>query len=265
MIRKMDKLKLDVMTWLTTLGVDHRANNWYRDPVFHPNHLKHIKYFKELCSSVKTIDPRKIIGISHDLTYNFVKSYLDDPILDWSDLLVHLQGINGLRRDFQDRESLLNHITRNKSSIQVHKYGNHYFSTDGQHRLCLAKFMGIPSIEVQVVEFYFDKKLFQREMCLQKHLETAINYGFKPYIMTPEITQENITLKINNKSIFVKKEFVPQLLESYKSIKKSCLKTNFLALLEVLPFFNISSISSLKDINKLSPLLAIHHKNLNGK
>ncbi|WP_400262930.1 hypothetical protein ACFX5U_07585 [Sphingobacterium sp. SG20118] len=57
--------------------------------------------------------------------------------------------------------------------------------------------MGLSVVKVQVVEHYFDKRLFQREMYLKKHLGELILYGFSFYIAEHEIKSDTITLKIN--------------------------------------------------------------------
>lgn len=249
--------KQDLMRWLADLGVDHSKNTWYNQPVYHTNHIKYLPYFDELKRSKKTIEPKNIIGITHGLAYNYVDSYLDAPRFDWSELLVRLKRIGGLMRSFKDRDAIIEHVTNNSNHIQVEKYGNHYFSSDGQHRLCLAKFFDIP-VDVEVVDFCFNKKKFIREMKLQKYLEELSSYGFDPFVLPPEIEQDTITLRINNKSIIIKKAFIPEVLKNYKSIENSSIKRFLFSKLNLKRDDNIAHITNYNNIKNLNYHLALH-------
>jgi hypothetical protein len=145
--------------WLKSIYPKFKKQQWHSDKVFHPTHIKNHSFFKEDTHLLGKIDPRKIHGIEYAYLYN-------DPLnspnkkIDWLYMLHNLKRLHDIIDNFKTTEEIINHIHNCKESKVVLQFGDHYFTTAGQHRLCLAKFLEIPEVEVEIIRYKFDRDSF---------------------------------------------------------------------------------------------------------
>jgi len=149
----------EIDSWLKSIYPTFEKLKWHTDKVFHPLHIKHYSFFKEDIRYNAKINPTKIHGIQYAYQYN---DPLHDPNkrIDWLDLLHNLKRLDSIIDGMKTRESVVDHIHNCKESKVVLQFGNHYFTTAGQHRLCLAKFLEVSEVEVEIIKYKFDRSAF---------------------------------------------------------------------------------------------------------
>ena len=129
--------------------------DWYYERAIMPKSLVgDISFWHpEEMSRIEEVPVSQIIGHDHD-RYNF---HQHEPY--WIDLLYAV----GDRWKSTDPQKVVEDIIREnlgKSPVQLYKYGNSYFISDGMHRSVLAKFLGLESMRCSVTEFFFENLNF---------------------------------------------------------------------------------------------------------
>lgn len=167
-----DKQRLD---WLKSVFPEFKKEPWHKEPVYHPEiDFFYEKFFKQEGKSELTeIDPSKIIGIKYSYLYN--GNLYREPrknMINWMDLFHSLVRLDSVIDNFNSKKDLIEHIHRNIDEKHVRMYGNHYITTSGQHRLCLAKLLGLKKVKVSVTKYKLNKPSFVREK------RTENNYNF---------------------------------------------------------------------------------------
>ncbi len=225
--------------WLKKIHGEFKDMLWHDEKVFHPTELKHFEYFKEYAVYDKEINPKKIIGIKYDFGYN-CPSYGDRSI-DWKYMLKWLKRLDRVIDNFKTKEEVIKHIQKNTDPKAVLKYGGHYFTTSGQHRLCLAKYIELDEVKVSVREYKLDKELFIREKFIVKNSEKLLNYGLIQENYKEDLTVSLIFIRIGNQRYTIRKELIKYILEKFDNLSRCKLKA--------LPNI-IKSIFCYKDLKK---------------
>lgn len=158
-----EKERLD---WLKSIFPEFKDEPWHKNPVYHPEiDFIYGKYFKETGKKeLIEINPSHIIGISYGFEYNG-KPFREprQEMINWIDLFYSLKRLDRVIDNFKSKEDLINHIHHNKDEKHVDMYGSHYITTSGQHRLCLAKLLGVKKVKVSVQKHRLNKQLFVRD------------------------------------------------------------------------------------------------------
>ncbi|CAM3762058.1 hypothetical protein [Sphingobacterium prati] len=135
--------------WLKTIYSDFTAKNWHNWNVDHPDRDVHNRNcYEEVKRTIKSISPKQINGIYYADRYN------DRKLIDWIKLFTSLKNLHNIIRNFKTSDEVVKHIHfPYGDEKQVLQFENKYFTSSGQHRLCLAKFLDIESVEVKVIEY----------------------------------------------------------------------------------------------------------------
>jgi hypothetical protein len=142
--------------WLKSIcGEQIKDSAWHDDLVLrvgqicNPNIHYRVNYIEEY------INPANIIGIDYGFVYNFNKD------ISWIYFLNNLRRFPEIRRKQHSFDSIVEHITSDKYDQKcVCKFGEKYFTFNGQHRMCLAKFMGLSSVKVLVHEYIENESVY---------------------------------------------------------------------------------------------------------
>lgn len=137
---------LERLKWLKLIEPNFKLKEWHYNNVERPEDIKNFNLYRNPKRYTSSICPQDIIGIDYGFGYNWSKK------INWLELFYNLKRLEWVIDNFKNKEDLLNHIHHNKSVKFVEKYGDKYITKSGQHRLCLAKLLEIPKIEVEVDE-----------------------------------------------------------------------------------------------------------------
>ncbi|WP_289200833.1 hypothetical protein [Phocaeicola sartorii] len=136
-------------------NIVNEDTDWYSDKViWYGGELE--KEFWHVNTVTKLINPNKIIGSTHLLSCS--------NQISWLNYLESLPRMNSFLK--MDLNQLINFITcgkeNHKTCIEIN---NKYFITSGNHRLTLAKFLNIESVNMEVLIYKHknEKKLFYFE------------------------------------------------------------------------------------------------------
>ena len=248
------------LTWLKSIYPEFQDKESFYENVYKPTDLIYCDFFIESKSYRGYINPENIIGIEYGCDYNFFHE------INWHELL------NGLRRfkdvqKFKSKNELINHVYNDyKEEKWVFKYGGNYFTKQGQHRLCLAKFLNIKNVEVDITEFKLDKPRLVRF----KKLKIA-TYKLSKYDLCWEYTFKNLEeaskyeyfyLNIFKTSFRIKIDLLLQFVEYYENYYV------FKPLYRIQYFLNnflypsqigeIVEISEMKDFKKANSSIILH-------
>ncbi len=160
--------------WIKSYQPNFNIQDWHNNKVYHPTDIKYLSFYEKVSARKQKINPSNIIGIEYAWAYNCPSS---NRSVDWLYLLRNLKRLDRVIDGFKSKESLIQHIHKDEDPKSVKKYGGNYFTTSGQHRLCIAKYLEVNSVEVNVEEFRLNKKLLARELRIQKLHSSLYDYN----------------------------------------------------------------------------------------
>lgn len=126
---------------LKSIGMDFNEIFWKNDIVQDPSSIPNYEYWEYSHTSVNQfVKTNEIIGTYHSNYYNKT----------WVEMLGCLQ-----RAKYLTKETALSWINEKQWSISINNFGGtFYIAGDGNHRVCLSKFLGISEICVGKVNYY---------------------------------------------------------------------------------------------------------------
>ncbi|WP_024480419.1 hypothetical protein [Cellulophaga baltica] len=210
--------------WIRTLQKNYDTQKWHNDKVYHPSDIRNFIYFKEHKSYSAKINPEKIIGIEYAYGYNCPS--FGEKNIDWTYMLQYLKRLDSVIDNFKARELLIKHIHKNNDPKSVLKFGKNYFTTSGQHRLCMAKYLELNQVEVLVIEYKLDKTLFIREKFIEKNYQKLTDLKLITNKYKLDLNYEFLNLNIGNERINIHKDLIKQFLNRYEQLEKK--KSNFI-------------------------------------
>ncbi len=145
----MNDSPIDRIEWIKHIYPSFEFNDWNNDVIYFPHDLKYKDFFYLDRIYKGEIDPSQIIGIDY---------FEYESCSNWTDLLYSLKRLNEVIKKQKTLEAVISHIKTDQDEKCVYKYGNHFFTFSGQHRLCLAKFIDMKSVSVQIHEYKLDKE-----------------------------------------------------------------------------------------------------------
>lgn len=165
------------MSWLKAIYPEFKLETWHFDRVKHPLvDVKNLEYYNRRIEYKACINPQLIVGIDYFGNYNY--PIFEKPVqLNWLGLFLILKRFNYIEYNFKNLDEVIYHIHNNKEPKIVEKFGQQYFTKGGQHRLCLAKFIGIKEIEVKLIEHIFDQRLFELNKINENYLPILQKYS----------------------------------------------------------------------------------------
>lgn len=206
--------------WFASIQPNYTEQTWHNDIVFHPSHIKHQDFFKRTSIMTEHISPSKICGIEYAWGYNCPAFKPSDWRLHWIEFFRELYRLDWVIDNFKTRKSLMEHIHKNIEPKSVMQYGNHYFTIGGQHRLCLAKFLELESVQVSVHKYELDRKLFKRELNVEKYIPFLQRKGFIANEYKRQTEDSPLFLNGSKETIMIKKEFINYLVDRYNILEK---------------------------------------------
>lgn len=131
--------------------------DWYYERAIMPNSLVGDirNWHPKRMSRIEEVPVSRIIGHDHD-RYNFLQQ---EP--HWIELL-YAVGDRWKSTDPQKVTEIIIRENLGKSPVQLYKYEDSYFISDGLHRSVHAKFLGLETMRCSVTEFFFDDPKMRR-------------------------------------------------------------------------------------------------------
>lgn len=126
---------------------------WHNNRVLRLNEIVQSHTFRTEFS-VGCINPDQIIGIDYGFGYNFSSD------ISWIELLNSLHRFHKIRRNLYSYNALIEHIHSQTLGDEkcVYQIEDKYVTFSGQHRMCLAMFL-----EVECVKVNIHKQIFLQE------------------------------------------------------------------------------------------------------
>lgn len=205
------------LTWLKQIYPDFKENSCFEENVYKPTDLKYYSFFQENKRYRGFINPKNIVGIDYGFNYNCFYE------INWYELFCSLKKLDRVMENFKTKEDIENHIHNDKDPKMVYKFGNYYFTTSGQHRLCLAKFLGIEKVEVSVVEYKLDKERLVRYKKIKE-----VNHKISEYRLGSLSDDKNLLqwsrnceyiIKISNEWITIDIDLILDFIAYYENYK----------------------------------------------
>lgn len=212
----------DRLRWIKSLVQNHKMEEWFNKPVYHPSDIKYSDFFEESNRHTSLIDPSRIVGVEYGFGYN-CPSY-NRKTYSWINHLENLKRLDWVIDNKGSKEELVEHIHLNNDPKSVWKYGNHYFVTSGQHRLCLAKFLGLKGVEVSVREFKLNKRTFVREKHFESHKSDLIKYKFVSPNFQNNNAYDKLFITVNGTEYYLSKTLITELLSRYENLQTNTTK-----------------------------------------
>ncbi|RKE80777.1 hypothetical protein [Chryseobacterium sp. AG363] len=210
--------------WLRSLHPKFDEQNWHDDVVAHFSPIKNFHFFRSAGTFTEKIDPRKICGIDYSYGYNCIMHKPKDWRYYWLQFFTDLRRLDRVIDNFPTKEKVIDHIHKAKEAKTVVQYGDRYFTIGGQHRLCLAKFLEVTEIEVDVIKYVFDRVHFVREMRFQRTIPFLQELGLLPLDYYTDLNYDFFIIEFAGQHVSIKKRYATFILKRYTTLKKIPLK-----------------------------------------
>lgn len=162
---------------LKSLEVNPENVPWKNNQVLCYNSIMNKEYWDEVrITSNEKVELNKIIGTYHSDYFN--KS--------WLEMLGCLKRIDS---STLNREHVLKVLEEKRMDISLHKFGESYFISGGNHRVCMSKFLGNKTLLIETVYHHqFNNRRFEiDEMLKKRKIEVVYNDGNKLTLQMGEI------------------------------------------------------------------------------
>ena len=151
-----------------------RPKKWHTEKVLRINEIENYRFYSR--NSTKTyrgnINPVDIKGIQYAYAYN------DGSDITWIDLLNNLKRFKDIRLSNMTHEELIEHAQNDyNESRTVSKFGSLYFTTVGQHRMTLCKFLDLEKVTVHINEYTFNQEKFNTYNARKKFVKRLLDRG----------------------------------------------------------------------------------------
>ena len=234
--------------WLESIYPNYKKQNWHENKVFHPAHLINKSFFVESSYYVDLINPQKICGLEYAYSYN----HKIDCEIDWKYMLHYLKRLDWVIDTLKSKEEIVDHIHNTTGEKCVLKYGDHYFTIAGQHRLCLAKFLDICEVKVSIIEYKLDRLRFIRERTFERLRSKLIEYKILNINYENDSSSDYIHLDFKDKFIRLNKSFAVRVIKRYEKLILSPIKVRFIYLKGTVGIIEcLENINEDKDLKSL--------------
>ena len=210
------------ISWLKRIYPEFKEEKCFEENVFRPYDLIYFDFFERdnTFGYTEKINPKDIIGIEYAFDYNFSEK------INWYELLCRLRRLKHVINNFKTKEDIINHIHYKYGDAEskcVWKFGKHYFTTSGQHRLCLAKFLNVESVEVYVTVFKLNKERLVRYKKIKALANNLHKYHFIYRIKDEELREDSINkdfyIFISKKLVIINIDLIPEFIKYYESFR----------------------------------------------
>ncbi|MCR6642477.1 MAG: hypothetical protein NVV82_26680 [Sporocytophaga sp.] len=190
---------MDNFEWLSSIE-PIGAQDWHSDLVVRYTDINNYEFYKKGKIYYKgRINTADIKGIEYAYNYNH------DSDITWKQLLNSLKRFEDIRINQSNYSGLVNHIKNDYDEPKtVLKFGPIYITTQGQHRLALAKFLNL-DVEVNIIEYEFDYDLFFQFNKRKNFLNVLFTNG----LISKEDMDVNLMNRGNYLSVKLFGEYIP--------------------------------------------------------
>lgn len=203
------------LSWLKSIYPEFEDKDFFYENVYRPSDLKYFDFFNFHKEYKGNINPQNIVGIRYAWAYNFMYD------INWYQLFTSLHRLDSVIKDFKSKKDIINHIHHNyEEEKYVLKYGDNYFTTGGQHRLCLAKFLNLESVHVNIKEYKLDKARLIRFKKLNKAINRLSNYKlvtkYKIENLKKLSESEDFYISLFNSHVRIRIDLLSQFIDYYE-------------------------------------------------
>jgi hypothetical protein len=176
---------------LQKLKPNYKYEKWYFSKVLKKSDIPYISFYSDNYSfkTKKIIKSTEIIGTHHT-------DYHDKL---WIEMLGSLKKFN-----VDNYSTAKKIILENNHPKSLNKFGDYIMIGEGNHRFCMAKFLGIDFYNMPIVEYEFNDKFFSKWQELKKRDITPFKIHADLWI-----------LLIFNELLRIKDEFVFDFIKKY--------------------------------------------------
>lgn len=231
---------------LNRINPNFNFQNWCFDRVISEEEIPNLEYWKSLPTiehKRHTVDLSKVIGTGHP----------DYPSKNW---IVMLGNLKRCRSEFNYElcHDFFQNSNYSDSDFRYNKFGDIYIIQGGNHRTCIAKFIGIETLNAKVTEHFFDFELFNLHSDIRR-----LNIDFQS-----ERVGRNVAIQFNfmkNSIRIVDFQLQKDFIAFYKNIEYDYfddLKAKWYIYTKKNDFDRIIKLKSNKDFNKVFLELYVH-------
>jgi len=180
----MDENKQNNLQWLNE-RYPIKPKKWHTEQVLRTHEIDNYRFYSQnpTKSYKDVIDPMDIKGIQYAYAYN------DGSNINWIELLNSLKRFKDIRHSNMCYENLVEHAQKDYNETRtVSKYGSIYFTTTGQHRMALCKFLDLDEVEVNINEYTFNHDMFNTYMIRKRFIEQLMERN----IIKEELSDSNL-------------------------------------------------------------------------
>lgn len=205
------------LEWLKKIYPEFRENDWNYDNVIRIGQILNYSFYKGTIFYKANINPKQIIGINYAWEYNCMRD------ITWLELLCSLKRFDHIIDSNQTKEQVINHIHyEHREEKYVSKFGDQYITTGGQHRLCLAKFLDIELVEVNITEYIFDQDRFDKYQLLKQNYEWLQELELTKKYSEDELFKysalDYFRIDISYESIYIKQNLLKDFIQYYENL-----------------------------------------------
>ncbi|MNU46047.1 hypothetical protein D3C71_349010 [compost metagenome] len=246
------------IAWLKSIYPNFKEEAWHNNRVLHPLFdVPNRKFYDNPIFYEEEIDPSWIVGIDYYPDYNF--PWNDTPVnLTWIELFQNLKRLDRLFR-FKTFDELIDHIDNCPESKTVIKFGDQYYTTGGQHRLCLAKLLKVEKVKVQVFDYQFNQQLFDTHTVIEKHFSALSAYRLVSYRKSNEDYLNGVKIELNKHEFTIPVRLIESFLDIYNHTLIEGQFINRLKSFVTIYFEHRSAdIKATDDLRKLKAYIFLH-------
>lgn len=244
--------------WLCSIA-KIKDEPWHNDLVIRISDIENIRFYRQKSKNYQAhIDPNQIKGIQ------YLDNYNHNHDITWKGLLNNLKRFDKIRRNKKTYDKVLDHaLYCNTEPRSLHKYGDIYITTGGQHRMALCKFLKVPSVEVSVQEYLFDHDLYNSYLARKSFLDRLINENLinaKSYERALNDDSNHTSILIRGKYIWIKPHCFNSFINFYRDLKTNRFTVSISLLNQRLfgePSTHNNDIESEKDMARFKDFLRL--------
>lgn len=250
----MDESKQNNLQWLNE-RYPIKPKKWHTEQVLRIHEVEHFRFYSHnpTKSYKDVIDPMDIKGIQYAYAYN------DGCNITWVDLLNSLKRFKDIRQSNMYHRELVEHAQNDYNEPRtVSKYGSLYFTTTGQHRMVLCKFLDLKEVEVNINEYTFNNDKFNTYKIRKRFIEQLMERN----LITEELSDSNLLtykkgVRLNIHSVFmmIEDKVFDRFINLYDNLSTNKILMAFESLIYGRPSTFNNEISNYSDLAKFKHYL----------
>ncbi|MDN4163863.1 hypothetical protein QWY31_00040 [Cytophagales bacterium LB-30] len=192
--------KLSNLDWLKK-RCPIQPKKWHTEKVLRINEIENYRFY----SRNSTKHYRGIINLADIKGIHYAYAYNDASDITWIDLLNNLKRFKDIRHSNMTYEELIEHAQSDyNESRTVSKFGSLYFTTTGQHRMALCKFLNLEKVTVQINEYTFNHEKYNTYKARKKFIKQLLDRS----LISEELSESELMsfehgINLNIRGVFI--------------------------------------------------------------